>query len=47
MKILNIESQKYVKGGAFKVKLAMVFVTVGTLIVGFVDGFLRPLKCKN
>ena len=47
MKVLNITEQKNVKGGAFGIKLIMGIVSAGAFIIGLVDGFLRPLKCRN
>lgn len=47
MEILQKEELNDIKGGGFALKLIMGIITAGTFIVGVVDGFLRPLKCRN
>ena len=44
---LKEEELKTIKGGGTIFKLAMGFLTAGAFIVGLVDGYLRPLKCRN
>jgi hypothetical protein len=36
-----------IRGGGALFKIAMGFLTAGSFIVGLVDGYLRPLKCRN
>lgn len=47
MLIINKEELKNVKGGAFGLKIFVSIISAGTFIIGLVDGFLRPLKCRN
>ena len=47
LEILKQEELKNVKGGGITFKFIMGLITAGTFIVGLVDGFLRPLKCRN
>lgn len=47
MEILKQEELNCVKGGGITLKVIMGFITAGTFIVGLIDGFLRPLKCRN
>jgi hypothetical protein len=47
LEILNKEYLKNVKGGALGSKLIMALISGGAFIVGLIDGFLRPLKCRN
>ena len=47
MEILKKEELTTVKGGGLTLKLVMGIITAGTFIVGLIDGFIRPLKCRN
>jgi len=47
LEIVNKTELKNVKGGAFGVKLIMGILSAGSFIIGLIDGFLRPLKCRN
>ena len=47
MEILKEIELKNVKGGALGSKLLMALVSGGAFIIGLVDGFLRPLKCRH
>ena len=47
LKKLNDIELKEVKGGIFGSKLIMSLVTGGAFIIGLIDGFLRPLKCRH
>lgn len=47
MEILNQKELKEVKGGALGSKLILALVSGGAFVVGLIDGFLRPLKCRN
>ena len=47
MEIQNKNELLEVKGGGISIKLIMGLITAGTFIVGLVDGFIRPLRCRN
>ena len=47
MEIVNKEELNSITGGGITFKFIMGLITAGTFIVGLVDGFLRPLKCRN
>ena len=47
MEILKKEELKNINGGGITFKFIMGLITAGTFIVGLVDGFIRPLKCRN
>lgn len=47
MKILNENELKKVKGGALGSKLLLGLISGGAFIIGLIDGFIRPLKCRN
>lgn len=47
LKELNVKELKSVRGGFFGSKLIMSLVTGGAFVIGLLDGFLRPLKCRN
>lgn len=47
MKTLSITELKNVKGGALISKLIMSLITGGSFIIGLIDGYLRPLKCRH
>ncbi len=34
-------------GTANKLGLGALLTAIGTIIIGFIDGFLRPLKCNS
>lgn len=36
-----------INGGAFKYSFGVIIGSLITLIVGIVDGYLRPLKCNS
>ena len=38
---------KNVTGGGVVLKIVMGIVTAGSFLVGLVDGYLRPLKCRK
>ncbi len=46
--VLNNEELKLIEGGgtANKLGIGIILTTIGTFIIGFIDGFLRPLKCN-
>lgn len=35
-----------INGGAIKISIGFVVGAIVTLIVGIIDGYLRPLKCN-
>ncbi|MBR5662569.1 MAG: hypothetical protein IKX00_02825 [Bacilli bacterium] len=47
MEILKTCELKEVKGGALGSKLIMALVSGGAFLIGLIDGYLRPLKCRN
>ena len=47
MNYINHKELKEVRGGAFGSKLLISIITGGAFLIGLVDGFLRPLKCRN
>ena len=47
MKILNEEELKNIYGGGALFKIAMGLITAGAFVIGVIDGYLRPLKCRN
>ena len=47
IKILNEKELKDIYGGGVLFKIAMGIITAGSFIVGIVDGYLRPLKCRH
>lgn len=47
LKELNVKELKNIKGGFFGSKLIMSLITGGAFVIGLLDGFLRPLKCRN
>ena len=47
MEILKQDELHNIVGGGLTLKFIMGIITAGTFIVGLVDGFLRPLKCRN
>ena len=46
--VLNNESLYNTKGGASAKTLGVgvILSAIGTLIIGIIDGYLRPLKCN-
>jgi hypothetical protein len=47
LKELKSDELKEVKGGIIGSKLIMGLITGGSFLIGLLDGFLRPLKCRN
>lgn len=47
MKQLKEEELKNIEGGGIGVALIFGIIALGTLIVGIVDGYVRPLKCNE
>lgn len=46
--VLNNENLYNIKGGASAKNwgIGILLSAIGTLIVGIIDGYLRPLKCN-
>ncbi len=46
--VLDSESLYNIVGGAAtnKIGIGLIITTIGTIIIGIIDGFLRPLKCN-
>ncbi len=44
--MLTNKEMNLVTGGAFKLTFGIVLGSIITLLVGIVDGYLRPLKCN-
>ena len=47
MEILKKEELTSIVGGGLTFRFIMGLISAGTFIVGLIDGFLRPLKCRN
>jgi len=47
LEILKKEDLEEVKGGGLGIKTIMAIVSAGAFVIGLVDGFIRPLKCRN
>lgn len=47
MEILDSNELKDVRGGGLIFKIAMGVLTVGSFVIGVIDGYLRPLKCRH
>ena len=43
---LSNQELNYIVGGAKKVSYGLLFGGLITLIIGIIDGYLRPLKCN-
>lgn len=43
---LSNQELNYIVGGAKKVSFGIIMGGIITLIVGIIDGYLRPLKCN-
>ena len=46
--VLKTEELKCIIGGAAakRIGIGIILSAVGSIIVGIIDGFLRPLKCN-
>ena len=44
--LLENEELKNIKGGSVCWACASIIAAAGVFIIGFVDGFLRPFKCR-
>ena len=43
---LNNQELTYIVGGAKKISFGIIVGGIITIIVGIIDGYLRPLKCN-
>lgn len=46
MKRINNIELKQITGGAFSFGMALIIGGLATFIIGVVDGFVRPLRCR-
>lgn len=44
--MLTNEEMNLVTGGAIKLTIGIFFGSLITLLVGIIDGYLRPLRCN-
>lgn len=44
---LSNEELNHINGGGVKLSAALIIGGAITLIVGIIDGYLRPLKCRK
>ncbi len=47
MEILTSNELITINGGAIKTSIVLGIVGIGVFIVGFIDGYLRPLACRR